>query len=181
MNEPRLPSWAIVSEKRRAHIERVAKLIKQWANLLDISLSESGRWLRAAYFHDALKGATPEQLDDLAPQEWKIPKLRHGPAAARVARHHGEDDRGVLDAVYYHSIGYTGWDEVGRMLYMADFLEPGRKFSANSHQELVELVPQNPQAALFHVTKQRVKQLVVSGWPIPEETRMFWNEQLRSP
>ena len=180
MNEMALPSWAIVSEKRRAHIERVAKLIKQWASLLDISVSESARWLRAAYFHDALKDATPEQLEDLAPEEWKIPKLRHGPAAASAARLHGEDDLGVLDAVYYHSIGYTGWDEVGRMLYMADFLEPGRKFSSNSHRELVELVPQNPQAALFQVTKQRVKQLAESGWPIPEETRMFWNEQLRS-
>ena len=180
MNEIALPSWAIVSEKRRAHIERVAKLIKQWASLLDISVSESARWLRAAYFHDALKDATPEQLEDLAPEEWKISKLRHGPAAASAARLHGEDDLGVLDAVYYHSIGYTGWDEVGRMLYMADFLEPGRKFSSNSHRELVELVPQNPQAALFQVTKQRVKQLAESGWPIPEETRMFWNEQLRS-
>ncbi|MEE8250384.1 MAG: HD domain-containing protein [Gemmatimonadales bacterium] len=180
MNEIALPSWAIVSEKRRAHIERVAKLIKQWASLLDISVSESARWLRAAYFHDALKDATPEQLEDLAPEEWKFPKLRHGPAAASAARLHGEDDLGVLDAVYYHSIGYTGWDEVGRMLYMADFLEPGRKFSSNSHRELVELVPQNPQAALFQVTKQRVKQLAESGWPIPEETRMFWNEQLRS-
>ncbi len=180
MNEIALPSWAIVSEKRRAHIERVAKLIKQWASLLDISVSESARWLRAAYFHDALKDATPEQLEDLAPEEWKILKLRHGPAAASAARLHGEDDLGVLDAVYYHSIGYTGWDEVGRMLYMADFLEPGRKFSSNSHRELVELVPQNPQAALFQVTKQRVKQLAESGWPIPEETRMFWNEQSRS-
>ena len=180
MNEIALPSWAIVSEKRRAHIERVAKLIKQWARRLDTPLPESARWLRAAYFHDALKDATPEQLEDLAPKGWKIARLRHGPAAASAARLHGEDDPGVLDAVYYHSIGYTGWDDVGRMLYMADFLEPGRKFSSNSHQELVELVPENRQGALFQVTKQRVKQLVESGWPIPEETRMFWNEQLRS-
>ena len=109
-----LPPWAQVSAKRRAHIERVAGLIAEWADAMGVAATERGRWLKAAYLHDALRDAP------LADQ------LAHGPAAADRAAREGETDQGVLDAVRYHTVGYAGWDDAGRMLYLADFLEPGR-------------------------------------------------------
>src|SRR5919197_6218073 len=112
------PAWAQVTPERRAHIERVAALLGQWADALRTPAAERQRWLKAAYLHDALRDAPVIPADALA----------HGPAAADRAAAEGETDRGVLDAVRYHTVGYAGWDDVGRMLYLADYLEPGRDF-----------------------------------------------------
>jgi len=158
-----LPPWAEVSAKRRAHIERVAGLIAEWADAMDVAASERGRWLKAAYLHDALRDAP------LADQ------LAHGPAAADRAAREGETDQGVLDAVRYHTVGYTGWDDAGRMLYLADFLEPGRKFAAHERRALARRVPAERDAVLKEVVRWRIEWVLGSGWPLVPETVGLWN------
>jgi len=158
-----LPPWAQVSAKRRAHIERVAGLIAEWADAMDVAASERGRWLKAAYLHDALRDAP------LADQ------LAHGPAAADRAAREGETDQGVLDAVRYHTVGYTGWDDAGRMLYLADCLEPGRKFAAHERRALARRVPAERDAVLKEVVRWRIEWVLGSGWPLVPETVGLWN------
>lgn len=158
-----LPPWAQVSAKRRAHIERVAGLIAEWADAMDVAARERGRWLKAAYLHDALRDAP------LADQ------LAHGPAAADRAAREGETDQGVLDAVRYHTVGYTGWDDAGRMLYLADFLEPGRKFAAHERRALARRVPAERDAVLKEVVRWRIEWVLGSGWPLVPETVGLWN------
>src|SRR5919197_417291 len=119
-----LPPWATVTPERRAHVERVAALVSTWAAALRVPDAERARWLRAAWLHDALRDAPA--VDELA----------HGPMAADRAAQDGERDRGVLDAVRYHSLGYAEWDDVGKMLYLADYLEPGRPFDRERRGEL---------------------------------------------
>lgn len=170
-----LPDWAKASKKRRAHIERVANVVRRWARGLGVSDRERGRWLRAVYYHDSIKDASNAELDALVPAEPDITALKHGPAAAILAAKFGESDEGVLDAVRYHSIGYSGWDWVGKILYMADYLDPGRKFRSKWRQELCEFVVSDPESALFEVARARLSWLVESGWPISGETLGFWN------
>ena len=105
-----LPAWATVTPERRAHIERVVALLDRWADAMRIAAGERERWRRAGWLHDALRDAP---LGD---------PFAHGPAAADRAAAEGERDRGVLDAVRHHTIGSADWDDVGRMLYLADFL-----------------------------------------------------------
>ena len=93
------PPWAEIGAERRAHVERVAALLRTWAAAAGVADGERDRWLRAAYLHDALRDADGELLARLAPDAWGVPALRHGPAAARKAREHGETDAGVLDEV----------------------------------------------------------------------------------
>jgi HD superfamily phosphohydrolase YqeK len=170
-----LPDWAQVKKKRRAHIQRVAHLIEQWADALETTASERARWLRAAALHDALKDAPPELLLELAPEAWGSDQLRHGPAAAAMARRHGEADQGVLDAVRYHSVGFGGWDAAGRMLYLADYLEPGRQHAAARHAALVTSVPHDPVGALLAVAAERIGLTVAAGQQLLPETVAFWN------
>jgi len=120
---PTLPEWAIVTPARREHIERVAELAARWALEMGVPDSERHRWLRAVWLHDALRDAPEEELTRWAPSAPGPPELRHGPASAARAKSEGETDRGVLDAVRYHSIGLAEWDMVGRILYAADYLE----------------------------------------------------------
>jgi HD superfamily phosphohydrolase YqeK len=40
--------------------------------------------------------------------------------------------------VRFHSSGYAGWDDVGKMLFLADFLEPGSRSSRKRRAKLAE-------------------------------------------
>jgi HD superfamily phosphohydrolase YqeK len=136
---------------------------------------ERARWLRAVWLHDALRDAPEEQLIRLAPDAIGPEELRHGPAAAVRAAEDGEMDAGVLAAVRYHSVGSAEWDQAGRVLYCADFLEPGRSFDPEARAELAARFPNDPAGVLYEVTRRRLLYAVRSGWTIPEETIRFWN------
>ncbi len=168
------PEWAQLKKRRRAHVERVASLCAAWAAEMGVSAAERDRWLRAATLHDALKDAPQDLLIDLAPGAWGIPALRHGPAAAVRAARDGETDQGVLDAVRYHSVGYRGWDWVGRILYLADYLEPGRAPHQSGQGLLLQRVPHDLDNVLRTVASHRIAGAVLSGRPLLAETTGFW-------
>lgn len=172
---PTTPSWATASPERVAHIERVARLVLDWAEEMGVPDSERNRWLRAVWLHDALRDAPPEELEKWAPTSPGPPAIRHGPASAARAKADGETDRGVLDAVRYHSMGLAEWDMVGRVLYCADFLEPGRNLDKSGRAELAARFPRDPTGVLREVARARVSRLVQSGWPLPDPTVRFWN------
>ena len=172
---PALPAWAVVSAARRGHIERVAVLASAWADAMRVPPGERNRWLRAVWLHDARRDAGEAKLAELAPSTPGPPELRHGPAAAARAKAEGEIDRGVLDAVRYHSIGLAEWDMVGRMLYCADYLEPGRDFDGDVRAELAARFPTDPAGVLRDVAERRLAHLIASRWSLPEPTVRFWN------
>lgn len=175
MTSPGLPSWAEVGSKRLAHIERVAALASRWADELQLPEHERNRWLRAVWLHDALRDAEEGDLRWLAPEFDGPPDLIHGPAAARRAAQEGESDLGVLAAVRWHSFGSPEWDSVGRALYCADFLEPGRSYDPEGRAALAARYPEDPEDVLRTVARIRVSWLIQSGWPLPEITWRFWN------
>ena len=148
---------------RRAHVERVAALLEGWAGALALPRSTRARWLRAAWLHDALRDA--DFSDPLA----------HGPAAADRAADDGERDQGVLDAVRYHSIGWSRWDDVGRALYCADYLEPGRDYHDASLASLARAFVSDSQGTLREVARRRVSHSVLAGHALQAETVEFWN------
>lgn len=158
-----LPSWAVVTTERRAHIERVAALLSEWAKAMRVSPTERERWLRAAWLHDALRDAPAAT------------ELEHGPACADRLVMEGEPDQGVLDAVRFHSLGYAGWDDVGRMLYLADHLEPGRTADTATRAALRARMPGERDAVLMAVARRRIEWIVRSGWLLAPETVAFWN------
>lgn len=164
-----------MSTERLEHIQRVAELALRWADRLGVPDSERNRWLRAVWLHDALRDATPEELEQWAPATPGPPELRHGPASAARARAEGEDDRGVLDAIRYHSLGLAEWDMVGRILYCADYLDPGRPFDREHRAELAERLPLDPGKVLREVAQSRIIHTIKSGWPVLEPTSRFWN------
>ena len=175
-----LPEWAQVRAARQGHISRVAALVETWAIATGQTAQERSRWVRAAFYHDALRDAPAGDLSVWAENKWGIPDLYHGPAAATVAANHGETDKGVLDAARYHSVGYAGWDQVGRMLFMADYLEPGRKSKQNQRAVLAARVPQDPHGVLVRIVRKRLGWVLKHGRPVLPEGAEFWNDVARS-
>ncbi|MGH7734205.1 MAG: hypothetical protein ACREOE_11025, partial [Gemmatimonadales bacterium] len=78
-------------------------------------------------------------------------------------------------AVRYHSIGSDTWDAVGRALYCADFLEPGRSFEREARAALADRFPSDPDGVFREVVRTRFLWLIRSGWPLPDPTVRLWN------
>lgn len=123
----RLPPWACVSALRQAHIHRVVALMSKWAERLELPEADRQRWRAAGRFHDALRDAPADDLRQLlSGDDAQLPApLLHGPAAA--VRLRGLVDDEIVHAVRFHTTGHPDFEKLGEALYMADFLEPGRK------------------------------------------------------
>ena len=178
---PTLPAWAAVAPERLEHIIRVAMLAAEWAEAIGVPDSERHRWLRAVWLHDALRDATDNVLLEWAASTPGPSELRHGPASAARAKAEGETDRGVLDAVRYHSLGLAEWDMVGRVLYCADYLEPGRPQDRAGRAELAARFPRDPRGVLHEVARQRIARLIDAGRPLLDPTVRFWNSLVAAP
>jgi len=170
-----LPVWAQVSDKRRGHIVRVTTLLAQWAEVMRIPSEERVAWLDAGVFHDALKDAPDDELYALVGDVAYEPQMIHGPAAAAYLERLGERRQSVLDAVRYHTVGYLDWDRTGRALYMADFLEPGRKFSQRDRAFLAEQVPHDFDGVFRQVVRARLEWSLHEGYSLFPETVSLWN------
>ena len=151
-----LPPWAQVSKGRAKHIARVTALLAEWADALDLAPEEKQCWIDAGRYHDALRDAPVEELRALAGLGLEEVELLHGPAAAAKLERDGETRRNLLDAIRYHSIGSKSWDRVGKALYMADYLEPGRTFDMERRARLSERVPRDFEGAFRDVVRARM-------------------------
>lgn len=170
-----LPSWAQVTERRRAHIARVAELMAIWAVAMHLSDSERRDWNDAARWHDSLRDAPMDELRRLAGEAPYAPEMLHGPAAAARLRHDGEERQNVLDAIRYHTVGSPDWDRTGRALYMADFLEPGRSFSRADRAFLAAQVPHDFDGVFRQVVRMRLVYALNEGHTLFAETVQLWN------
>jgi HD superfamily phosphohydrolase YqeK len=173
-----LPDWAVATPARRAHIARVAALVRDWADDRGVPAYEKSRWIQAAILHDALRDAAPHHLRNHVPQEfanWPDPLL-HGPAAAARLRKDAMRDEGVLRAITYHTVGHPELDEAGRAVYLADFLEPGRTFDPLGRAAWRARMPHDMSAVLREVLAARIQHMVLSQRPIRSETLAFWNQ-----
>lgn len=170
----RLPSWVQVEARRRAHLEGVADLMGGWAEELGRSPRDRIRWRAAGLLHDALKGDDPDELRILAGRDWPAP-LRHGPALAARLRSEGVRDEELLVAVAYHSVGHPSFGELGQYLYLADFLDPGRRFRRARRRALRERLPGHREAVLVEVAALRLGRLLRDRRAILRESVEFWN------
>jgi HD superfamily phosphohydrolase YqeK len=173
-----LPAWAIVTAKRREHIERVTALLERWATALALDADERALWRDAGMLHDALRDAPESELRRLSGDRVRPPDLLHGPAAAARLLEDGETRSALVDAVRTHTVGSVTWARVGRALYMADYLEPGRKFSPVDRAYLAANVPTDFDGTFRQVVRARVEWSVRDGKPLFPETVALWNSLL---
>lgn len=170
-----LPPWSQASDRRRAHIARVTRLLDQWSRTMNIPADERQAWLDAGIYHDALKDAAEHEQRHLAGDVDYEPAMLHGPAAAARMEGDGEERQSVLAAVRYHTVGCVGWDRTGRALYMADFLEPGRRFSQRDRAFLVDQVPHDFDGVFRQVVRARLEWSLHEGHELFPETVALWN------
>ncbi len=169
------PPWAQVREKRIAHIDRVTSLLDQWAAAMQLGDEERLAWNDAGRLHDALRDAPEEDLRALAPDATLPVPVLHGPAAARLLERDGESRADVLDAIRHHTMGSAAWGRVGRALYMADYLEPGRPFAQAERAFLASHVLHDFDGVFREVVRHRLAWTIREGKGLFQQTVGLWN------
>ena len=175
-HEVALPPWAKVTPKRHQHITRVCHMLMQWADAMRISAEETDAWFRAGYLHDALRDAPEAELRDLARDDERDEELLHGPAVANLLESRNEATPAIRLAIRYHTVGSPDWDRTGRALSMADFLEPGRRFSRTDRAFLATQVPHDFDGVFRQVVRARLDYALREGFTLFPETVALWNE-----
>jgi 2-amino-4-hydroxy-6-hydroxymethyldihydropteridine diphosphokinase len=171
-----LPDWAQVSDRRRGHIARVTALLVRWSEMLALPDDERTAWRDAGLLHDALRDAPEPELRRLAGDQTSPVEILHGPAAATLLRANGERRESLLEAVRWHTLGSPAWDRVGRALFMADYLEPGRPFARVERAFLAAMVPRDFDAVFREVLRNRLEWTLREDKTLHPETVMLWNQ-----
>lgn len=178
--EGRLPDWAVAGEDRRAHMARVADLLGGWAAGLGLGTTDVVRWRAAGHLHDALRDADPDALRIRVPPALQgLPgPLLHGPAAAERLRIDGVEDGALLSAVAHHTVGSPHLGVLGRALYAADFLEPGRTFRVEWREGLRARMPGDLDDVVRAIVGSRLEHQIERGRPLLSSTVAFWNRMV---
>jgi len=90
----------------------------------------------AAIFHDYAKFRPKEEMSGIIVKQGMAPtlldfhsELWHAPVGAYlVETEAGITDSEILDAIRYHTSGRVGMTLLDKIIYLADYIEPGRLF-----------------------------------------------------
>ena len=170
-----LPEWAVVSERRRAHIERVTYLLDGWATALGLGAAEAQVWHDAGRWHDALRDCDEPTLRAATGDAVSPFGTLHGPAAAYRLAALGEARQEVLDAIRWHTVGSGSWGRAGKALYMADYLEPGRPFAVVDRGFLAQHVVLDFDGVFRQVVRHRFEWTLREGKSLFPEAVAMWN------
>lgn len=123
-----------ISPKRFAHTKRVLETALILADKHKVDLDKTRI---AALLHDYAKDVEAEKLvriiEDsgflLTPLELADPELLHGPVGAIMAREDFSiEDKDILESIKYHTTGNVGLSQLAKIIYLADGIEPFRKY-----------------------------------------------------
>ncbi|CAB1129664.1 ribosomal silencing factor (modular protein) [Candidatus Hydrogenisulfobacillus filiaventi] len=133
-----------LSAGRRAHVARVAAWMAAWAAR---SGQDPEAAALAAWAHDLAREWAPAALLAEAarlgwqPDAWETeaPVLLHGPVAAAWLQEWGLGGPAVQEAVRFHTTAAPGVGLLAQALYVADAVEPGRRYSGRGALERLAL------------------------------------------
>lgn len=123
-----------LSAHRFIHTLNVAQEAEKLAKLYHVNTEDA---IVAGLLHDYARELPDEELLRLAqedhwplnPVEKEIPMLLHGPVAAYlVKRDLGITDPSILQAIRFHTTGCGQMDDLAKIVFLADMLEPSRNF-----------------------------------------------------
>ncbi len=85
-------------------------------------------------------------------------------------------DRELLNAVSYHTTGYGGMSMLAKVLYLADFIEPGRRY--DGVVQIRKLAESNLEQALLAAVDMTICSVVARGMKLHPRSVAFRNSLL---
>ncbi|MEK4147246.1 bis(5'-nucleosyl)-tetraphosphatase (symmetrical) YqeK [Robertmurraya sp. FSL W8-0741] len=136
----------------------------------------------AAIFHDYAKFRPKEEMKQIILAEKMAPELLqynselwHAPVGAfLVEKEVGIADMEILNAIKYHTSGRVGMSILEKIIYLADYIEPGRQFP--EVEEVRELANKDLQLALIKAVQNTISFLMNKNQPIFPDTFHTYND-----
>jgi predicted HD superfamily hydrolase involved in NAD metabolism len=135
----------------------------------------------AAIFHDYAKFRPKEEMRQIIVEQ-NMPaellqynsELWHAPVGAYLAEiEAGVTDQEVLDAIRYHTSGRIGMTLLDKIIYLADYIEPGRHFPGV--EEVREMAREDLDKALIQSMKNTIQFLMKKNQPVFPDTFNAYN------
>ena len=142
----------------------------------------------AGLLHDCAKyGSLDEQIKRchekhivLSEAEIQMPSLAHAKLGAYLAKHeYGITDGAVLSAIRYHTTGQPGMSLLEKIIYIADYIEPGRK-EIPGLSKIRRAAFTDLDRAVALAAKGTIKYLKMAGKPIDKltiKTYEYYNDE----
>ncbi|BBB89734.1 MAG TPA: bis(5'-nucleosyl)-tetraphosphatase (symmetrical) YqeK [Methylomusa anaerophila] len=158
---------AKLSPKRFQHSLRVSETAAILAKRFDAD-EEKARV--AGLLHDCARDITDKQLLQLA-KDFAIvttdvdiyhPTLLHAPVASYLAQtEYNTDDPEILRAISLHTTGGPSMNVLDKIIYLADFIEPGRNFPGVD--KLRSLAAADLDTAVLAAFDQSLQYIIAQG------------------
>ena len=134
----------------------------------------------AAILHDVAKFSDRDWMKFIIEKEKMDPllleyhaELWHAPVGAYVAWYEfGVKDEDILNAIRYHTTGRAGMSDLEKVIYIADLVEPNRKFKGV--EELRQLKEQGLDVMMEACVKHSIDFLVSKNQPVyPDSLKCY--------
>ena len=105
----------------------------------------------------------------ISPVEESVPLLLHGPVGAEILRVEdglaaGDEEADLYQAVYWHTTFHpTLVDEMGKVVFLADKLDPNKRKRIPYQPEIMELAVEDLNAAILEFLTRQVVDLADRG------------------
>lgn len=172
-----------LTKERFEHTIRVAETAVELADLYHVSKEKVEL---AAIFHDYAKyrpieemkqfivnSQLPNDLLDYHPEVW------HGPVASVVVEEQfGITDREIRDAIRYHTTGKANLGTLEMVIYLADYIEPGRSFPGI--EKVRDMAYENLKHACWMVSRNTIEFLLSKNATIYPDSFHAYNYFLKN-
>lgn len=166
----------VLKESRLEHTMGVAYTA---ASLAMRHGADAERALLAGYLHDCAKYLSGEELLMICEQheisvsdtERKNPKaLLHGKVGALFAKEkYGVQDEEILQAIRFHTTGRPDMSDLEKIIFLADYMEPGREKAPNL-QQIRRQVFENLDQGMLMVLQDTLSYLEASDGEVDTQT-----------
>ena len=150
----------------QAHIHRVVEIARELAVCHGINQEQAAL---AALAHDVARAMTDGELLRRAAGmglpigvvDRRVPILLHGPVGAEILQQEaGLTDISIYKAVYWHTTANPDLDELGKVVFIADKLDPAKIDSYPYLPQIRQMAFQDLDRAILHfLTRQALDRL----------------------
>ena len=136
----------------------------------------------AGLLHDCAKCLTDEKRLSICKKndipvteiEMRNPFLLHAKVGAFLAKEkYGVGKQDILNAILYHTTGHENMSLLEKIIFVADYIEPGRKQAPNL-LEIRKLAFQNLDNAMLQILEDTLKYLQSGGGETDPMTEITW-------
>lgn len=174
---------AKLTDKRYEHTIGVMETAVQLAQRYGADIKKAEI---AAIFHDYAKFCPKEEMKQLLLEE-KVDarllhfhhELWHAPVGALlVQKEVGITDEEVLSAIRWHTTGRPGMTQLEKIVYLADYIEPGRRFPGVD--DVRTLAALHLDKAVFAAVKNSILFLISKQQPVFPMTLDTYNDFIQN-